>query len=79
VSSATLSAGVFILAKPKLRREQWVALDIQLSVTPSRGEMSMASGEHYILISLLNKFGYYPRSCEAAMDLAEELLSNGHS
>jgi hypothetical protein len=64
--------------KPKLTREQWDDLDIQWSKTPPLYESNSASGEHYVLIALLNSFGYYPNSREEAMDLAEELLSNGY-
>ncbi len=64
--------------KRKLTRDQWDELDIQYSRTPPLYESNSASGEHYILIALLNSFGYYPNSREEAMDLAEELLSNGY-
>jgi hypothetical protein len=66
------------VGKPKLSREQWVALDIQYGVTPADNDVDLASGEHYILVSLLNRFGYRPRSRRDALELAEELLSNGH-
>ena len=61
----------------KLTRPQWEALDIQFSRTPGLADSFSASGEHYILISLLNKFGYHPTSREQAIKLAERLLSNG--
>lgn len=65
-------------AKHKLTREEWDALDIQFSITPGLSDVGSASGEHYVLIAILNKFGYYPHSREEAMKLAEELLLNGY-
>jgi hypothetical protein len=62
----------------RLTKSQWEALDIQFSRTPSIDDTFSASGEHYILISLLNSFGHHPRSAEEAMNLAEELLSRGY-
>ncbi|OGO74604.1 MAG: hypothetical protein COS37_06215 [Anaerolineae bacterium CG03_land_8_20_14_0_80_58_20] len=61
----------------KLARQQWEALDIQFSRTPGLADSFSASGEHYILVSLLNQFGYHPTSREEAIKLAERLLSNG--
>jgi hypothetical protein len=64
-------------SKHKLTREQWEMLDVQYANTPPLEESFSASGEHYILINLLNRFGFYPHSREEAMELTEELLSNG--
>ncbi len=61
----------------KLTRSQWEALDIQFSRTPGLADSFSASGEYYILISLLNKFEYHPISRKEAIELAERLLSNG--
>jgi len=61
----------------KLTRQQWEMLDVQFSNTPLLTDSLSASGEHYILISLLNRFGFHPHSREEAMELAEELLSYG--
>jgi hypothetical protein len=63
--------------KKKLKRSQWERLDIQYARTPSLGDSMAASGEHYLLVALLNEFGYYPHSREETMELAEELLANG--
>ena len=62
----------------KLTRLQWEKLDAQYSVTPGLGDGFMPSGEHYILVSCLNEFGYHPNSREEAMNMAEELLANGY-
>ena len=60
----------------RLTKEQWNLLDYQYSVTPGIGDSAFASGEHYVLISVLNRLGYYPHSREEAFRLAEELLAN---
>lgn len=65
------------MSKRKLTRDEWEALDIQYTRTPGLNESFSASGEHYILIALLNSFGFHPNSREEALELAEELLSNG--
>ena len=71
-------AGMSLATKRKLTREQWEKLDIQYSNTPGLFDVFSASGEHYILVALLNKFGYHPHSREEAIELAQELLSNGY-
>jgi hypothetical protein len=63
----------------KLTRAQWQQLDAQYSQTPPLDDHFAATGEHWILINLLNRFGFNPRSREAAMDLTERLLSNGYA
>ncbi len=63
----------------KLTQEQWCMLDVQYDKTPPLTDSFSASGEHYILIHLLNKFGFYPHSREEAMDLTERLLANGYT
>lgn len=63
----------------KLTRDQWEQLNAQLAITPDLSDSySYTSGEHYILVSLLNKYGYRPRTREQAMELAQELLCNGY-
>lgn len=62
----------------KLTKTEWEALDVQYSRTPSVDDNFSASGEHYILIYLLNSFGFYPGSAEDALELAEMLLSGGY-
>jgi len=61
----------------KLTKSEWEQLDIQFSITPDLTSFS-ASGEHYILVALLNKLGYYPHTRTEAMSLTQELLSNGY-
>jgi hypothetical protein len=61
----------------KLTRAQWDELNVQYMNTPGLSDGFMASGEHYILVAILNKFGYHPMSREEVMELAEELLSMG--
>jgi len=63
--------------KPRLTREQYLALDLQYQRTPPLSDGTSASGEHYILFHLLNSLGFHPQSREAAMELAEELLAEG--
>lgn len=62
--------------KPRLTREQYIALDIQYQRTPSLSDSVSASGELYILLYLLNQFGFRPNSREAMLEL-EELLAEG--
>ncbi len=62
--------------KKKLTEDQYFALQQQWENTPELYGTS-ASGEHYQLMHLLNRFGYRPRSVQEAMKLAEELLADG--
>lgn len=61
----------------QLTQDEYYRLDSQFSVTPNPSECS-ASGEHYMLVAVLNSIGYYPHSREEACEIAERLLSNGH-
>ena len=63
--------------EPKLTRAQWDKLNDQFQRTPDPDEGSSASGEHYILVHILNQFGFRPTSRRGAIKLAERLLSNG--
>jgi len=63
--------------KPRLTREQYIALEIQYQHTPPLSDGVSASGEHYQLAFLLHQFGFRPNSREQAMDLTEELLAEG--
>jgi hypothetical protein len=68
------------LIKPmekKLNRDQWYQLDELMSRTPAELGAEGELGQHFVLIALLNKFGFAPNSKHAAMKLAEELLSQG--
>jgi len=61
----------------QLTRDQWYQLDEQYARTPHPSDTFAASGEHYRLTALLNKFGYHPMSRDEAMRIAERLLSDG--
>ncbi len=63
----------------KLTYDEWVELDIQYSNTPDLSDSLSASGEHYLLVMVLNKLGFYPHSREEAMETAERLLANGYT
>jgi hypothetical protein len=65
-------------SKRKLTRAEWDELDIQYSNTPGLTDVFSASGEHYLLIAVLNRLGYFPHSREEALEMTEELLSNGY-
>lgn len=62
----------------KLNIDDYNALDIQYSRLPDISNYS-ASGEHYLLMSLLNRMGFYPASREEAIELTERLLANGYT
>ena len=63
--------------QPRLLKWQYDELNAQYAVTPPLADGFSASGEHYILFNLLNRFGFYPFSREQAMELTEELLAEG--
>ena len=62
----------------RLTQEQWNLLDYQYGVTPPPDDAAVATGEHYILMSVLNSMGFYPNGRVEAFRLAEELLANGY-
>ncbi len=64
-------------SKPRLLRWQYDELNAQYAITPPLADGVAASGEHYVLFNLLNRFGFHPNSREQAMELAEELLTEG--
>jgi hypothetical protein len=64
--------------RPKLTRDQWDALAEQLARTPDPDEGSSATGEHWQLIALLNRFGYNPFGRKEAVVLAQELIDLGY-
>lgn len=49
-------------------------LSTQFDKTPDPSESFAPSGEHWILIAILNKLGFYPFSREQALTLANDLL-----
>lgn len=57
----------------KLTRDEWYQLDDQMSRTPEEPGGQGEPGQHFILIALLNKFGFAPNSKWAAMKLAQQL------
>ena len=61
-----------------LTQNQWNQLDYQYQNTPDLADGNMASGEHYLLVSVLNGLGYYPNSRADIMDTAERVLANGY-
>jgi hypothetical protein len=63
----------------RLTREQWDELYIQFCATPDPDEGSTETGEHWKLISILNKLSYYPSGRKQAVLLAQELLDAGYS
>ena len=59
----------------KLDYDDWKKLYNQLEVTPSPFDAPFSgTGEHYILVSLLNRFGYNPRSREDAQEQLQHYL-----
>lgn len=63
--------------KPRLLKWQYDELNAQYGRTPEPSEGWSASGEHYLLFDLLNKFGFKPNSREEAMRMTGELLAEG--
>jgi len=62
----------------KLTQQQYFELQDQFDRTPGLQDGVLASGEHYLLVALLNQFGYHPRTRQEALELAQELLANGY-
>jgi hypothetical protein len=62
----------------KLTEQQFFELQDQFDRTPGIYDGEIASGEHYILMALLRRFGYATHGREEALRLAEELLTNGY-
>lgn len=66
-------------SKQRLSVDNYFALVRQFECTPDPSDASLSSsGEHYQLIALLDSMGYRTRTREQALDLAQELLSNGY-
>ena len=66
------------MALPKLSEQQYFELQDQFDRTPGLSDGTLASGEHYFLVALLNRFGYHPQSRGEALEIAQELLANGY-
>lgn len=63
----------------KITRNQYYELQTQFDATPDPSESGFPSGQHYLLIAILNKFGFHPSGREEALSLADNLLSQGWS
>lgn len=59
----------------KLTPAQWDELQAQFERTPTLGDTWAPSGEHYVLVALLNRWNLFPASTEEALKLAEFLLT----
>lgn len=58
-----------------LTRAQWDQLQAQFERTPALGDTWAPSGEHYVLVALLNRWNLFPKTAEEALELAEFLLT----
>lgn len=63
----------------KLTEQEYFDLQTQYEKTPALSDSFGASGEHYILIALLRRMGFYEPDRGRALHLAENLLSNGYT
>ena len=72
------SATITHVTLKRLSEQQYFELQDQFDRTPGLHDGTLASGEHYLLVALLNRFGYRPRSRQEAIELAQELLANGY-
>jgi hypothetical protein len=61
----------------KLTEDQFFSLQAQFEYTPAPGDCFSPTGQHYILVNVLNRLGYHPGSKEEAFDLAQTLLAQG--
>lgn len=64
-------------AEPRLTRPQYDELYTQFSRTPDPAEGFAGTGEHWQLMGLLNKWGFYPMSRQQAVRMAQDLLDAG--
>lgn len=76
-STAPMIGQFYLQGARLLSRSQYEQLDCQYANTPSLDDGFSASGEHYILVHLLNEFGYHPHSREEAFEITEKLLTEG--
>lgn len=60
----------------KLTKQQYDELVEQFDRLPDISTSYSNSGEHYILMGMLNKIGFYPGSREEAVKTAERLLND---
>lgn len=61
----------------QLTMPEYVKLACQLEHTPPLSDNS-GSGQHMVLVSVLNALGFNPRGKAEAMELAEKLVNNGY-
>ena len=61
-----------IMAFPKLTEQQSFELQDQFDRTPGLNDGPLASGERYVLVALLNRFGYHPHSRGETLDIARD-------
>lgn len=61
----------------KLNEQEYFELQTQFEKTPPPSESFGASGEHYILVALLNRMGFRQTDKWQALKLTEKLLSKG--
>ena len=59
----------------KLTRAQWDELQAQFERTPALGDTWAPSGEHYVLVALLNRWNLFPKTAAEALELAAFLLT----
>jgi len=62
----------------KLNETQWRELQAQYDKTPQKSDSFGVTGEHWILVAILRRFGYNQSDEWKALDLAGELLSRGY-
>jgi len=64
----------------QLTADEFYQLQAQFEKTPAPGDSWGASGEHFILVMMLNNMGFTNFSGKwGALKLAERLLCNGYS
>jgi hypothetical protein len=64
----------------QLTEDEYYEVQAQYDNTPPPDcEYSMATGEHWLLKSVLDRIGFYTPDTLRAYELAGELLSKGHS
>ena len=61
----------------QLTLPEYVKLARQLEHTPPLSDTS-GSGQHMVLVSVLNALGFNPRGKAEALELAEELVAAGY-
>ncbi len=59
---------------PRLTRDELDELQAQFNATPNPDEDFTETGEHWKLIALLNRLGYYPSNRKQAVLLAQKFL-----